>query len=77
VETLNVPGVLYEVSEEFAKRDINIKYMRSSGRQSVFRRKTDEGRTEIRIVAEFLDEATLRQTLDALKQLSSVITVKG
>ncbi len=27
IETLNVPGVLYQVSEEFAKRDINIKYI--------------------------------------------------
>ncbi len=39
IETLNVPGVLYQVSEEFAKRDINIKYMKNAEHLSMFRKK--------------------------------------
>jgi GTP pyrophosphokinase len=76
IETLNVPGVLYQVSEEFAKRDINIKYMKNAERLSMFRKKGEAPRTQIKIVAEFADEATYRQTMEALRELTSVISVK-
>jgi GTP diphosphokinase / guanosine-3',5'-bis(diphosphate) 3'-diphosphatase len=76
IETLNVPGVLYQVSEEFAKRDINIKYMKNAERLSMFRKKGEAPRTQIKIVAEFLDEAAYRQTMEALRELTSVISVK-
>lgn len=76
IETLNVPGVLYQVSEEFAKRDINIKYMKNAERLSMFRKKGEAARTQIKIVAEFLDEAAYRQTMEALRELTSVISVK-
>jgi len=76
IEALNVPGVLYQVSEEFAMRDVNIKYMKNASHTGMFRKKTDAVRTQIRIVAEFLDDATFHQLLDALKNLTSVISVK-
>ena len=76
IETLNVPGVLYQVSEEFAKRDINIKYMKSADHLSMFRKKADTGRMQIKIVAEFVDEGTYRQIMESLKALTSVISVK-
>ena len=76
IETLNVPGVLYQVSEEFAKRDINIKYMKNAERLSMFRKKGEAPRTQIKIVAEFVDEAAYRQTMEALRELTSVISVK-
>ncbi|MGB9665705.1 MAG: RelA/SpoT family protein [Candidatus Cryosericum sp.] len=76
IETLNVPGVLYEVSEEFAKRDINIKYMRSADHLSMFRKKVDAGRTQIKIVAEFSDENSYRQIMESLGALTSVISIK-
>ncbi|MCX6084418.1 MAG: bifunctional (p)ppGpp synthetase/guanosine-3',5'-bis(diphosphate) 3'-pyrophosphohydrolase [Caldiserica bacterium] len=76
IETLNVPGVLYQVSEEFAKRDINIKYMKNAERLSMFRKKGEAPRTQIKIVAEFLDEVAYRQTMEALRELTSVISVK-
>ncbi|MCX6063231.1 MAG: bifunctional (p)ppGpp synthetase/guanosine-3',5'-bis(diphosphate) 3'-pyrophosphohydrolase [Caldiserica bacterium] len=76
IETLNVPGVLYQVSEEFAKRDINIKYMKNAERLSMFRKKGEASRTQIKIVAEFADEAVYRQIMESLKELTSVITVK-
>jgi len=76
IETLNVPGVLYQVSEEFAKRDINIKYMKNAEHLSMFRKKGETARTQIKIVAEFADEATYRQTMDALRGLASVISVR-
>jgi len=76
IETLNVPGVLYQVSEEFAKRDINIKYMKNAEHLSMFRKKGEAPRTQIKIVAEFPDEAAYRQTMDALRGLTSVISVK-
>lgn len=76
IETLNVPGVLYQVSEEFAKRDINIKYMKSADHISMFRKKGEPARTQIKIVAEFSDEGTYRQIMDALRALTSVISVK-
>jgi GTP pyrophosphokinase len=76
IETLNVPGVLYQVSEEFAKRDINIKYMKNAEHLSMFRKKGEAPRTQIKIVAEFPDEATYRQTMEALRGLTSVISVK-
>jgi GTP pyrophosphokinase len=76
IETLNVPGVLYQVSEEFAKRDINIKYMKNAEHLSMFRKKGEARRTQFKIVAEFPDEAAYRQTMDALRGLTSVISVK-
>jgi GTP pyrophosphokinase len=76
IETLNVPGVLYQVSEEFAKRDINIKYMKNAERLSMFRKKGEALRTQIKIVAEFADEAAYRQTMEALRELTPVISVK-
>jgi GTP pyrophosphokinase len=76
IETLNVPGVLYQVSEEFAKRDINIKYMKNAEHLSMFRKKGETPRTQIKIVAEFADEAAYRQTMESLKGLTSVISVK-
>lgn len=76
IETLNVPGVLYQVSEEFAKRDINIKYMKNAEHLSMFRKKGEAPRTQIKIVAEFSGEAAYRQTMDALRELTSVISVK-
>lgn len=76
IETLNVPGVLYQVSEEFAKRDLNIKYMKNAEHLSMFRKKGEAPRTQIKIVAEFPDEAVYRQTMEALKGLVSVISVK-
>jgi GTP pyrophosphokinase len=76
IETLNVPGVLYQVSEEFAKRDINIKYMKNAEHLSMFRKKGEAPRTQIKIVAEFADEAAYRQTMEALRGLTSVISVK-
>ncbi|MHB8072024.1 MAG: RelA/SpoT family protein [Candidatus Cryosericum sp.] len=76
IETLNVPGVLYQVSEEFAKRDVNIKYMKNAAHMTMFRKKTDVPRTQIRIVAEFVDEVSFRQIIDSLRELTSVISVK-
>jgi len=76
IETLNVPGVLYQVSEEFAKRDINIKYMKNAEHLSMFRKKGEAPRTQIKIVAEFADEGVYRQIMESLKGLTSVITVK-
>jgi GTP pyrophosphokinase len=76
METLNVPGVLYQVSEEFAKRDINIRYMKNAEHLSMFRKKGEAPRTQIKIVAEFPDEAAYRQTMEALRGLTSVISVK-
>ncbi|MEN6550545.1 MAG: bifunctional (p)ppGpp synthetase/guanosine-3',5'-bis(diphosphate) 3'-pyrophosphohydrolase [Candidatus Cryosericum sp.] len=76
IETLNVPGVLYRVSEEFAKRDINIKYMKNAEHLAVFKKKGDPGRTQIKIVAEFPNDTIYHQTMDALKGLTSVISVK-
>ncbi|MCX6097437.1 MAG: bifunctional (p)ppGpp synthetase/guanosine-3',5'-bis(diphosphate) 3'-pyrophosphohydrolase [Caldiserica bacterium] len=76
IETLNVPGVLYQVSEEFAKRDINIKYMKNAEHLSMFRKKGEAPRTQIKIVAEFADEAAYRQIMESLRGLTSVITVK-
>lgn len=77
VEALNVPGALYQVSEEFAKRDINIKYMKSSEKTSMFRKKEEPARTQIKIVAEFLNETVFHQTMEALQELTSVIFVRG
>jgi len=76
IETLNVPGVIYQVSEEFAKRDINIKYMKNAERLSMFRKKGEATRTQFKIIAEFSDEAAYRQTMEALRRLASVISVK-
>ena len=76
IETLNVPGVLYQVSEEFAKRDINIKYMKSADHLSMFRKKGEAARTQIKIVAEFVDEGAYRQIVESLQALTSVISVK-
>ena len=76
METLNVPGVLYQVSEEFAKRDINIRYMKNAEHLSMFRKKGETPRTQIKIVAEFADEAAYRQTMESLRGLTSVISVK-
>jgi GTP diphosphokinase / guanosine-3',5'-bis(diphosphate) 3'-diphosphatase len=76
IETLNVPGVLYQVSEEFAKRDINIKYMKNAEHLSMFRKKGEAAHTQIKIVAEFADEAAYRQTMEALRELTPVISVK-
>jgi len=76
IETLNVPGVIYQVSEEFAKRDINIKYMKNAERLSMFRKKGEARRTQFKIIAEFVSEAAYRQTMDALRELTSVISVK-
>lgn len=76
IETLNVPGVLYQVSEEFAKRDINIKYMKSADHLSMFHKKGDTARTQIKIVAEFADERAYRQIMESLESLTSVISVK-
>jgi (p)ppGpp synthase/HD superfamily hydrolase len=76
IETLNVPGVLYQVSEEFAKRDINIKYMKNAEHLSMFRKKGEAPRTQIKIVAEFPDEAAYQQIMESLRGLTSVITVK-
>ena len=76
IETLNVPGVLYQVSEEFAKRDINIKYMKSADHLSMFRKKGAAARTQIKIVAEFVDEGAYRQIVESLQALTSVISVK-
>jgi GTP pyrophosphokinase len=76
IETLNVPGVLYQVSEEFAKRDINIKYMKSADHLSMFRKKGEALRTQIKIVAEFVDEGAYRQIVESLQALTSVISVK-
>jgi GTP pyrophosphokinase len=75
IEALNVPGVIYQVSEEFAKRDINIKYMKNAEHLSMFRKKGEAPRTQIKIVAEFADEAAYRQTMEALRELTSVISV--
>ncbi|RIE09541.1 bifunctional (p)ppGpp synthetase/guanosine-3',5'-bis(diphosphate) 3'-pyrophosphohydrolase [Candidatus Cryosericum odellii] len=75
IETMNVPGVLYQVSEEFAQRDINIKYMKNAEHLSMFRKKGEAPRTQIKIVAEFADEAVYRQTMEALRELTSVISV--
>jgi GTP pyrophosphokinase len=74
IETLNVPGVIYQVSEEFAKRDINIKYMKNAEHLSMFRKKGETPRTQIKIVAEFADETVYRQTMEALRELTSVIS---
>jgi len=76
IETLNVPGVLYQVSEEFAKRDVNIKYMKNAAHMTMFRKKDEVPRTQIKIVAEFVDEAAFRQIVDALRELTAVISVK-
>ena len=76
IETLNVPGVLYQVSEEFAKRDVNIKYMKNAVHMSMFRKKDAVPRTQIKIVAEFVDETAFRQIMDALRELTAVISVK-
>jgi len=76
IETLNVPGVLYQVSEEFAKRDVNIKYMKNAAHMKMFRKKDEAPRTQIRIVAEFADEVALRQIIDSLRELTAVISVK-
>jgi guanosine-3',5'-bis(diphosphate) 3'-pyrophosphohydrolase len=76
IEALNVPGVLYQVSEEFAKRDVNIKFMKNATHMAMFRKKGDVPRTQIKIVAEFVDEVTFRQTLESLRELTSVISVK-
>jgi hypothetical protein len=64
------------VSEEFAKRDINIKYMKNAERLSMFRKKGEATRTQFKIIAEFSDEAAYRQTMEALRRLTSVISVK-
>ncbi len=76
IETLNVPGVLYQVSEEFAKRNVNIKYMKNATHMAMFRKKGDVPRSQIKIVAEFVDELTFHQTLESLQELTSVISVK-
>jgi (p)ppGpp synthase/HD superfamily hydrolase len=76
IEALNVPGVLYQVSEEFAKRDVNIKFMKNATHVAMFRKKGDVPRTQIKIVAEFVDEATFRQVIESLRELTSVISVK-
>jgi len=41
----------------------------------MFRKKGEAPRTQIKIVAEFAEEATYRQTMEALRELASVISV--
>jgi hypothetical protein len=42
----------------------------------MFRKKGETPRTQIKIVAEFADEAAYRQTMESLRGLTSVISVR-